>query len=78
MGPSSSDVSIRFLAASARLTIGHLDPKFVRLMDDIKELLKVPLQIRRDLTIPLSALGFFAVEAAFVNLLEPGHTAIVC
>ena len=47
-------------------------------MDDIKELLKVPLQIRRDLTIPLSALGFFAMEAAFVNLLEPGHTAIVC
>ena len=78
MGPGPSDVSSRVLAASARPTIGHLDPEFVRLMDDVKRLLQFAFQTENELTIPLSAPGSAGMEAAFVNLLEPGDTAIVC
>jgi alanine-glyoxylate transaminase/serine-glyoxylate transaminase/serine-pyruvate transaminase len=78
MGPGPSDVSPRVLAASARPTIGHLDPAFVGLMDDVKRLLQFAFQTRNELTIPLSAPGSAGMEAAFVNLLEPGDTAIVC
>ena len=78
MGPGPSDVSPRVLAASARPTIGHLDPLFVGLMDDVKRLLQFAFQTRNELTIPLSAPGSAGMEAAFVNLLEPGDKAIVC
>ena len=78
MGPGPSDVSPRVLAASARPTIGHLDPLFVELMDDVKRLLQFAFQTRNELTIPLSAPGSAGMEAAFVNLLEPGDKAIVC
>ena len=78
MGPGPSDVSPRVLSASARPTIGHLDPAFVGLMDDVKRLLQFAFQTRNELTIPLSAPGSAGMEAAFVNLLEPGDTAIVC
>ena len=78
MGPGPSAVSPRVLAASARPTIGHLDPAFVGLMDDVKRLLQFAFQTRNELTIPLSAPGSAGMEAAFVNLLEPGDTAIVC
>ena len=78
MGPGPSDVSSRVLAASARPTIGHLDPEFVRPMDDVKRLLQFAFQTQNELTIPLSAPGSAGMEAAFVNLLEPGDTAIVC
>ena len=78
MGPGPSDGSSRVLAASARPTIGHLDPEFVRLMDDVKRLLRFAFQTQNELTIPLSAPGSAGMEAAFVNLLEPGDTAIVC
>ena len=54
MGPGPSDVSPRVLAASARPTIGHLDPLFVGLMDDVKRLLQFAFQTQNELTIPLS------------------------
>jgi len=78
MGPGPSDVSPRVLAAAARPTIGHLDPLFVGLMDDVKRLLQFAFQTRNELTIPLSAPGSAGMEAAFVNMLEPGDKAIVC
>ena len=78
MGPGPSDVSPRVLAASARPTIGHLDPLFVDLMDDVKRLLQYAFQTSNELTIPLSAPGSAGMEAAFVNLVECGDKAIVC
>ena len=78
MGPGPSDVSPRVLAASARPTIGHLDPLFVGLMDDVKRLLQFAFQTTNELTIPLSAPGSAGMEAAFVNLLQPGDKAIIC
>ena len=78
MGPGPSDVSPRVLAASARPTIGHLDPLFVALMDDVKGLLQYAFQTENELTIPLSAPGSAGMEAAFVNLVECGDKVIVC
>lgn len=78
MGPGPSDVHPRVLAAMAQPTIGHLDPEFVGLMDDIKALLRYAFQTKNSLTLPLSAPGSAGMEAAFANLLEPGDKAIVC
>ena len=78
MGPGPSDVSPRVLAASARPTIGHLDPLFVGLMDDVKRQLQYAFQTDNELTIPLSAPGSAGMEAALVNLVECGDKVIVC
>lgn len=78
MGPGPSDVSERVLQAMARPTIGHLDPVFVEMMDDMKSLLQYAFQTRNELTMPVSAPGSAGMETCFVNLLEPGDKAIVC
>ena len=78
MGPGPSDVSPRVLGALARPTIGHLDPLFVQLMDEIKELLQYAFQTKNELTLPISAPGSAGMEACFVNLLSPGDKVIVC
>jgi len=78
MGPGPSDVHPRVLAAMAQPTIGHLDPEFIGLMDDIKSLLRYAFQTENTLTLPLSAPGSAGMEAAFANLLEPGDKAIIC
>jgi alanine-glyoxylate transaminase / serine-glyoxylate transaminase / serine-pyruvate transaminase len=78
MGPGPSDVNPRVTAAMGAPTIGHLDPAFVGLMDEIKEMLQYAFQTQNKLTIPVSAPGSAGMEAAFYNLLEPGDKAIVC
>jgi alanine-glyoxylate transaminase/serine-glyoxylate transaminase/serine-pyruvate transaminase len=78
MGPGPSDVSQRVLEAMARPTIGHLDPAFVGMMDDMKHLLQYAFQTKNGLTMPVSAPGSAGMETCFVNLLEPGDKAIVC
>ena len=78
MGPGPSDVSPRVLAAMGRPTIGHLDPLFVELMDEIKQLLQYALKTKNELTLPISAPGSAGMEAAFANLVSPGDTVIVC
>jgi len=78
MGPGPSDVSPRVTAAMGAPTIGHLDPAFVGLMDEIKGLLQYAFQTSNQLTIPVSAPGSAGMESCFVNLLEPGDKAVVC
>ena len=78
MGPGPSDVHPRVLAAMARPTIGHLDPAFVDLMDDIKVLLRRAFKTDNEVTFPVSGPGSVGMEACFVNLIEPGDTVIVC
>ena len=78
MGPGPSDVHPRVLAALARPAIGHLDPAFVALMEEIKDLLRYAFRTANALTIPISGPGSAGMEVCFVNLLEPGDTAIVC
>jgi alanine-glyoxylate transaminase/serine-glyoxylate transaminase/serine-pyruvate transaminase len=78
MGPGPSDVNPRILEAMSRPTIGHLDPAFIAMMDETKELLRYAFQTDHELTMPVSAPGSAGMEACFVNLVEPGDKVIVC
>lgn len=78
MGPGPSDVNPRILQALARPTIGHLDPAFIGMMNEMKHLLQYAFQTDNPLTFPVSAPGSAGMETCFANLLEPGDTAIVC
>ena len=78
MGPGPSDVSSRVLLAMARPTLGHLDPAFVSMMDEMKTLLKFAFQTQNELTMPVSAPGSAGMEACFVNLVEADDKVIVC
>ena len=78
MGPGPSDVPARVLEAMSRPTVGHLDPAFVALMDEVKARLQYAFQTKNRMTMPVSAPGSAGMETCFVNLLEPGAKAIVC
>ncbi len=78
MGPGPSDVNPRILEALSRPTIGHLDPAFIAMMDDMKDLLQYALQTRNAITMPVSAPGSAGMETCFVNLVEPGDKVVVC
>lgn len=78
MGPGPSDVSPRVLEALGRPTIGHLDPQFIGLMDEIKGLLHYAFKTTNELTLPVSAPGSAGMEACFVNLVSPGDKVIIC
>lgn len=78
MGPGPSDVNPRVLEAMSRSTIGHLDPKFIEMMDELKGLLQYAFQTKNELTMPISAPGSAGMESCFVNLVEPGDKVIVC
>lgn len=78
MGPGPSDVPSRVLEAMARPTIGHLDPAFVALMDEIKVLLRGAFRTENELTMPVSGPGTAGMESLVVNLVEPGEEVVVC
>jgi alanine-glyoxylate transaminase/serine-glyoxylate transaminase/serine-pyruvate transaminase len=78
LGPGPSDVHPRVLEAMSRPTIGHLDPLFVTMMDEVKVLLQYAFQTENALTMPVSAPGSAGMEACFVNLVEPGDEVVVC
>jgi len=78
MGPGPSDVSPRVLEALARPTIGHLDPRFVEMMEEVKGLLQYAFITGNSMTMPVSAPGSAGMETCFANLMEPGDKVIVC
>ncbi len=78
MGPGPSDVSPRVLSALARPTVGHLDPTFIGMMDEVKSLLQYSFQTKNTYTMAISAPGSAGMEACFVNLLTPEDTVVVC
>ena len=78
MGPGPSDAHPRVLRAMSAPLIGHLDPEFLKIMDDIKEMLQHTLQTKNALTFAVSAPGSAGMETCLVNLLEPGDEALVC
>ncbi len=78
MGPGPSDVNPRILEALSRPTIGHLDPAFVAMMDEMKDLLRYAFRTGYELAMPVSAPGSAGMETCFVNLVSPGDTVVVC
>ena len=78
MGPGPSSVPTEIYEALARPTLGHLDPVFLGIMDEIKEQLATIFKAPEGgLTMPLSGTGSSGMEAAFVNFIEPGHKVLV-
>lgn len=78
MGPGPSDVNPRVLKAMATPLIGHLDPQFIQIMDEVKEMTRQLFQTKNQLTSVISATGSAGMETCFINLLEPGDEAMVC
>src|SRR6056297_1090609 len=77
MGPGPSLTHPRVYSAMSRPTLGHLDPYFIQIMDDIKAMLQKLFQTNNNLTIPVSGTGSAGMEAAFVNLIEKGDPVLV-
>lgn len=78
MGPGPSDIHPRTLAAMGLPVIGHMDPAFVVMMEELKVLLRSAFETENALTFPASGPGSVGMETCFVNLVEPGDTVIVC
>ena len=78
LGPGPSEVHPRVLAAMTLPLLGHLDPEFVALMDETKEMLRYVLQTRNPMTLAISGTGSAGMEAAVANLVEPGDKVLVC
>lgn len=77
LGPGPSPVAPRILEAMAHPTLGHLDPQFLSLLDEVAEGLREAFGTTNRTTFPVSGTGSAGMEAALVNLIEPGDTAIV-
>jgi alanine-glyoxylate transaminase/serine-glyoxylate transaminase/serine-pyruvate transaminase len=78
LGPGPSEVSPRVLTAGARPTLGHLDPVFLALMDETRQALARAFKAPDHACLPLPGPGTAGMEAALLNLLEPGDVAVVC
>jgi len=78
LGPGPSPVDDRILSAMAAPVLGHLDPLFLQCMDDVQALLRYVFETENRVTIPISATGSAGMEAALVNVIEPGDEVVVC
>lgn len=78
MGPGPSDVDPRVLEAMSRPTIGHLDPAFLEVLNEIRELLQYTFQTENEMTFAVSGTGSAGMETCVVNLIEPGDSMLVC
>ena len=78
MGPGPSNINPRVLAAMNMPVIGHLDPAFAGMMEELKVLLRYVFRTENALTYPVSGPGSVGMENCFVNLITPGDKVIVC
>ncbi|RPJ85890.1 MAG: alanine--glyoxylate aminotransferase family protein [Acidobacteria bacterium] len=78
MGPGPSDVDPRVLEALARPTMGHLDPVFLGILNEIRTLLQYTFKTKNTMTLAMSGTGSAGMETCVVNLVEPGDPMLVC
>jgi alanine-glyoxylate transaminase / serine-glyoxylate transaminase / serine-pyruvate transaminase len=78
LGPGPSDVPARVREALAAPTLGHLDPEYLRIMDETRGLLQQVFRTTNHLTLAVPGTGSAGMEACVANLLEPGDQAIIC
>ena len=74
-GPSNADPTV--IAAMHRQPIGHLDPAYLAMMDEVQELLRYAWQTSNSLTYPVAGTGSAAMEATLANVVEPGDRVLV-
>jgi alanine-glyoxylate transaminase/serine-glyoxylate transaminase/serine-pyruvate transaminase len=77
MGPGPSCVHESVYAALGRKTLGHMDPCFIEIMDEVKKLLLVVMQTQNRMTIPISGTGSAGMETCFVNLIEKDDPVLI-
>jgi alanine-glyoxylate transaminase/serine-glyoxylate transaminase/serine-pyruvate transaminase len=77
MGPGPSNVAPSVLKAMSEPLIGHLDPAFVNLMDEIKDMLRKVFLTENEMTFPISGTGSAGMEFCLANLIEPGDEVLV-
>jgi len=77
MGPGPSCVAPEVYRALSLPTVGHLDPRFISVMDEIKTMLRTVMGTANELTVPMSGTGSAGMEAAFANLAEKGDPVLV-
>lgn len=78
LGPGPSDVSPRVLSALAAPTIGHLDPQYLKIMDETRAMIREVFSTTNEMTMATSGTGSAGMEMCVVNLIEPGDEMIVC
>jgi alanine-glyoxylate transaminase/serine-glyoxylate transaminase/serine-pyruvate transaminase len=78
MGPGPSDIHPRVLAALARPTVGHLDPYYLRIMDELQSMLQQAFRTKNRMTMAISGTGSAGQEATVLNLVEPGERVMIC
>jgi alanine-glyoxylate transaminase/serine-glyoxylate transaminase/serine-pyruvate transaminase len=78
LGPGPSDVHPSVLAALARPTVGHLDPYYLRVMDEMQSMLRQVFRTQNQMTLAVSGTGSAGQDAAVLNLVEPGDPVLVC
>jgi alanine-glyoxylate transaminase/serine-glyoxylate transaminase/serine-pyruvate transaminase len=78
LGPGPSSVHPRVLAAMASPVMGHLDPAFFQVMDDVCDMLRIVFNTENKMTVPISSTGTGAMEAACANIIEPGDEVLIC
>ncbi len=77
MGPGPSDIHPSVLAAMAAPTVGHLDPYFLKIMDEVQSMLREVFQTTNHMTMAISGTGSAGMETCVVNLIEPGDRMVV-
>ena len=77
MGPGPSDVPPSVLEAMSNPLVGHLDPSFVDMMEEIKSMLRKVFITKNEMTFPVSGTGSAGMELCFVNLIEPGDEVVI-
>ncbi len=77
LGPGPSDVAPSVLSALARPTLGHLDPGFLQVMDELKAMQRAVMRTANELTLPMSGTGSAGMETCLVNLVQPGDAVLV-
>src|SRR5690242_4220818 len=77
LGPGPSPVNPRVLEAMSLPVVGHLDPKFLEIMDQSMAMLREVFQTKNRLALPMSGTGSAGMETCFVNLIESGDTVLI-
>eukprot|EP00741_Cyanophora_paradoxa_P013186 tig00000178_g12738.t1 len=77
LGPGPCNAHPRVLSALAVHQVGHLDPFFLHMMEEIKEMMKYVWQTANAFTLPVSGTGSAAMEAGLANLVEPGDVVLI-
>src|SRR3954464_11127391 len=78
LGPGPSDIHPRVLAALAKPTVGHMDPYYLHIMDELQSMLRDAFRTKNRMTMAISGTGSAGQEATILNLVEPGERVLIC